>query len=417
MAERQPCLAQPVLQRDSAGPGVFCLQFVLTMRGYSVPYDGVYGQATEDAVRWYQATHPPLTADGVAGEDTLAALGIAGKAAVFVPAGALGAAPVEASSQAGTGGAAERSRCMADATLTTGKRGESVICLQHRLIELGFGSVTVSGSYDTATQQAVRAYQQRTPPLNVDGLAGPRTLAALGIWSGMTGGSGRNVGPGPFPAGMQDEPEWRLTAEGIPVYGNRTPCTPEQAAIIAGEFAHDGADAATQQWAVYIASREGGCRHDAVNINARTRDDSHCTFQLNALSGTFGPTGELGRRGWNIDNVKASLAACADAASDLWVYCGRGPWTPPYDCEPPWAGSTVGQPPALLPAPPDTVVPSPDDTLPPETVPTTSPPGTDTTSTTVAAGSSTTASTASTATTATATTVAPIDTTVSTIVP
>jgi hypothetical protein len=30
------------------------------------------------------------------------------------------------------------------------------------------------------------------------------------------------------------------------------------------------------------------------------------------------------------------MDACADAASDLWVYCGKGPWTPPYRCLQPW---------------------------------------------------------------------------------
>jgi peptidoglycan hydrolase-like protein with peptidoglycan-binding domain len=405
--EVQACIAQPVLQRGSTGSGVMCLQFTLIMQGYSVPYSGSYDQSTEDAVRWYQATHPPLVADGVAGESTLESLGIAGKAAVFVPAGALGEAPVEASTQAAAGGTpASRARCTADATLSAGKRGQSVMCLQYRLVELGFSTVSATGVYDQATQDAVRFYQRGTPPLTADGVAGPRTLAALDIWSGMTAGGGRNIGTGPFPAGMQDEAQWRLTAEGIPVYGNRTPCTKEQAITIAAEFANDGADAATQQWAVYIASREGGCRYDAVNINARTKDDSHCTFQLNALSGAFSQHGSLGRRGWTTDLVKASLQACADAASDLWVFCGRGPWTPPYSCTPPWSGSTVDQPPALLPAPPDSVVPTPADdstgTVTPEPAEPTAPtdPG---------------GGTASTDTTTT--TVAPIDTTAPTVAP
>ncbi len=370
----QPCIAQPVLQVGSTGSGVFCLQFVLIMRGWSVPYSGTYGPETEAAVRSFQAAHPPLVADGVAGEATLVALGIAGKAAVFVAAGALGAAPVEAAAEAATS-TPVRPRCVADAVLNTGSRGLSVTCLQQRLAELGAAGLPASGAYDRATVDAVRAYQRRTPPLTADGIAGPRTLAALGIWSGITTGPGRDIGPGPFPAGMQEEPEWRLTSEGIPVYGNRQACTPEQAAIIAAEFANDGADALTQQWAVYVASREGGCRHDAVNLNLRTRDDSHCTFQLNALSGMFAPYGELGRRGWNVDNVKASLQACADAASDLWVYCGRGPWTPPYSCQPPWQGSTVDQPPALLPPPPESPVADPagvgadPSVAPPSTVP------------------------------------------------
>lgn len=395
LPEVQPCVAQPVLGRESYGSGVLCLQFALIMQGYSVPYNGLYSPETEDAVRWYQATHPPLVVNGVAGDETLASLGIAGKAAIFVPAGSLGAAPVEASSEAAVGGSTPttRARCVADATLTSTSRGQSVTCLQQRLIELGWPGVKVTGIYDTATQDALRGYQRNTPPLTADGVAGPRTLAALDIWSGMTAGSGRNIGPGPFPAGMQNEPEWRLTAQGIPVYGNRTACTPEQAAIIAAEFANDGADAVTQQWAVYIASREGGCRYEAVNVNVRTKDDSHCTFQLNALSGMFAPHGSLGRRGWSTDSVKTSLQACADAASDLWVFCGRGPWTKPYTCAPPWAGSTVDQPPALLPPPPDTVpAPVVDETTPTDTtVPSsTSPPAEAATTTTTTTATTTT---------------------------
>ncbi len=361
LPEVQPCIAQPVLAQQSYGSGVLCLQFALIMEGYSVPYNGLYGPETENAVRWFQATHPPLAVNGAAGEDTLVALGIAGKAAIFVPASALGGAPSASSAEAATAGTpTTRARCVADATLTSVSRGQSVTCLQQRLIELGWPGVKVTGIFDTGTQEGLRAYQQATPPLTPDGIGGPRTLAALDIWSGMTAGNGRDIGPGPFPAPMLDLPEYRLTAQGIPVYGNRTPCTPEQAAIVAAEFANDGADAETQQWAVYVASREGGCRYEAVNLNARTRDDSHCTFQLNALSGMFAPHGSLGRRGWTTDSVKTSLQACADAASDLWVFCGRGPWTKPYTCAPPWAGSTVDQPPALLPPPPEVVV-----TLPP----------------------------------------------------
>ena len=158
----------------------------------------------------------------------------------------------------------------------------------------------------------------------------------MGIWSGKTT---EQAGPvvarapgGPFPAGREPFPNWNLTKDGIPYYGNHVPCTKANADIIANEFAKDGADDATQQWATYIASREGGCNERTVNNNPATRDDSHCTFQLNALAGMFEPHGELGRRGWTVDNVKESMQNCADAASDLWVYCGRGPWTPPCVC-------------------------------------------------------------------------------------
>jgi hypothetical protein len=369
--EMQPCIAQPELIEGSTGPGVLCLQFSLIMLGYSVPYSGTFDRATTDAVTYYQALHPPLVADGRAGLNTLASLGIDGAAPIY-RAEATPAAGATASSVAGVGGGvplAGASACVADATIDPNERGQSVACLQRRLTVLGFYKGSITGLHDQATQDALRTYQKATPPLTADGVGGPRTLAALGIWSGLTVNDGRSTGPGPFPAPMQDEPNWNLTADGIPKYGNRTACTPSEAAVIAAEFAIDGADAATQQWAVYIASREGGCRYEAVNINAKTRDDSHCTFQLNALSGMFGPTAELGRRGWTTTNVKSSLQACADAASDLWVFCGRGPWTPPYNCAPPWSGSTVGQPPPVLPAPPTSVLEEPAPETPIDTTP------------------------------------------------
>ena len=392
--EMQVCIAQPELVEGAKGPGVLCLQFALIMLGYSVPYSGSFDRATKDAVTWYQAIHPPLVADGRAGQQTLASLGIDGAAAIYRPETAVvtgGTATAAAGAGSGTP-LAGATACVADAQIDPGERGQSVACLQRRLTLLGYYHGSITGLHDQASQDALKAYQKATPPLTADGVGGPRTLAALDIWSGLSVNDGRSTGPGPFPAPTQDEPNWGLTAEGIPRYGNHVACTPSEAAVIAAEFANDGADAATQQWAVYIASREGGCRFDAVNINAKTKDDSHCTFQLNALSGMFGPHGELGRRGWTTDAVKTSLQACADAASDLWVFCGRGPWTPPYTCQPPWSGSTVGQPPAVLPAPPTSVLeePAPEPTAEPVPVAATDPPDqstsvtTSTTTTTIA---------------------------------
>ena len=254
--------------------------------------------------------------------------------------------------------------CLADAAIEPDERGMSVACLQRRLTELGLYHGAISGLYDLASQQAVRTFQHAHPPLKADGLAGARTLMTLAIWSGSTNNANAVTGPGPFPAAARpDEPQWNLTADGIPYYGNHEACDATAAAVIAAEFANDGADVDTQQWAVYIASRESGCRFDAVTVNARTRDDSQCAFQLNALSGTFAPTGELGRRGWSPDATRFSMQSCADAASDLWVICGRGPWIKPYSCVRPWLGSTDGQPAPALPVVPDTAAaPNPTDT-------------------------------------------------------
>jgi peptidoglycan hydrolase-like protein with peptidoglycan-binding domain len=321
------CQADAELTLFDKGPSVICLQFALGMLHISnAPITGVFDKATLDAVMWFQATHPPLRADGRAGARTLAAMGIwSGKTSSSV----VGA------------------QCRADATIQPGQRSMSVRCMQDTLRELGLFQGVSSGIDDPATVDALKRYQRATPPLQVDGWAGPRTLAAMGIWSGNATGKLRGgvAPPGPWPAPPQDEPFWNSTKDGVPYYGYRTPCSRGDANMIAYQFAKDGADVATQQWAVYIASREGGCRYDAVNVNMATLDDSHCSFQLNALAGMFDPGSSLGRLGWTVDTVKLSMENCANAASDLWVYCGRGPWTPPYSCRPPW-----GDPVAAVPA-------------------------------------------------------------------
>ena len=136
-------------------------------------------------------------------------------------------------------------------------------------------------------------------------------------------------------------PSWRTTSEGVPYYSGRPACTYTQAGVIATQFAARGASIATQQWAIYVASREGGCNYLATNINSRTNDASHCAFQLNAIvgDGWYGPLhpkGLLGKLGWTPASAKASLENCAAAAAALWAECGKLPWTKPnYGCRRP----------------------------------------------------------------------------------
>jgi peptidoglycan hydrolase-like protein with peptidoglycan-binding domain len=315
------CTSDAGLAIGSTGPSVACLQFTLAALGlYKATLTQKYDKPTAEAMAIFQADHPPLRVDGVGTPLVLTELGIYSGVDNEPP-------PV----------------CLADARLGVGSSGPSVKCLQDKLIQDGYLQAKATGTFDKGTAEALRAFQFATPPLETDGNAGPSTLAALGIWSGKTtlqgGGPIPALAPGgPFPAGREPFPNWNLTRDGIPYYGNHVACTKANADIIANEFEKDGADDATQQFFTYIASREGGCNFAAVNLNLATRDDSHCTFQLNALAGMFEPHGELGRRGWTVDTVKQSMQNCADAASDLWVYCGRGPWTPPYACAPPWAG-------------------------------------------------------------------------------
>jgi len=311
------CVSDAELVVGSTGGSVVCVQWTLLWTGlYKGLVSGTYDQATFQAVIRFQQAHPPLTPNGNAGSHTLIEMGIYS--------GVDNAPPPT---------------CLADAPVNPGDRGASAECVQRVLQAKFLFGGAIDGSYGKDTAAAVNNYQLQTPPLVPSGVADTQTLAALGIWSGFVIDQGNDTFSGGawWPASVQAEPNFRL-ANGIPVFGNHRFCSREDADTVAREFAKDGADLATQQFFIYIASREGGCDYRAVNQNAQTRDDSHCSFQLNALAGMFEPNSQLGRRGWNTDNVKESMANCADAASDLWVFCARGPWTKPYTCAPPWAG-------------------------------------------------------------------------------
>ena len=63
-------------------------------------------------------------------------------------------------------------------TLTKGDSGKSVKSLQERLKECGWYNGSITGKYDSATQNAVKAFQ-KAQGLTADGIAWPQTLSAL----------------------------------------------------------------------------------------------------------------------------------------------------------------------------------------------------------------------------------------------
>ncbi len=74
--------AQAALKRGSTGDDVTAVQKRLKQWGYySGSVDGIYGYATERAVRWFQQKNG-LTVDGIVGEKTAAAMGLNLKKAV-----------------------------------------------------------------------------------------------------------------------------------------------------------------------------------------------------------------------------------------------------------------------------------------------------------------------------------------------
>ncbi len=66
-----------------------------------------------------------------------------------------------------------------------GSRGEEVRQIQTKLKRWGYYKGNVDGIYGSQTQEAVR-YFQRKNGLAVDGIAGPKTLQAMGINSGTS---------------------------------------------------------------------------------------------------------------------------------------------------------------------------------------------------------------------------------------
>ena len=118
----------------------------------------------------------------------------------------------------------------------------------------------------------------------------------------------------------------QCTASNVPGYPGHPKCTSSNAQVIRKEFAKDGANAETQNWFVYVASRESGCNYKAVYINSRTGDNLHCAFMLNARSGPLSRLGLLTLQGFTPYSVKTSMAACANAASNLWKRCGKHLW-------------------------------------------------------------------------------------------
>lgn len=78
----------------------------------------------------------------------------------------------------------------ADAALyKRGSSGATVTQIQTRLKSWGYYSGSVDGIYGSATEKAVR-YFQRVNGLSVDGQAGDKTLAALGIYEAQSAESG-----------------------------------------------------------------------------------------------------------------------------------------------------------------------------------------------------------------------------------
>ncbi|WP_373537608.1 peptidoglycan-binding protein [Microcoleus sp.] len=65
------------------------------------------------------------------------------------------------------------------ALLSLGSSGSEVRTLQEKFAKLGFFSSAASGSFDAATESAVKSFQTQRPWLLIDGVVGPMTLGEI----------------------------------------------------------------------------------------------------------------------------------------------------------------------------------------------------------------------------------------------
>lgn len=154
---------------------------------------GYFGNATLSAVKAFQRSRG-LTADGIVGATTLAALhgtssggGTSGPIAgnpcrprIYSNTGARGTVPEGYSREVGGYGGGGPSYASTACNSCSGTIRQNVTAVQTRLKELGFFHFRVTGYYGPITRNAVIAFQ-RSRGLQPDGVAGPSTKAALGL--------------------------------------------------------------------------------------------------------------------------------------------------------------------------------------------------------------------------------------------
>ncbi len=167
------------LKLGSTGSEVRKMQQRLKELGYLTgSVDGDFGEATEAAVKAFQARHG-LTVDGKAGEYTLDKLySSSAKKAVATATPKPTATPTPRVTATPKPTATPKAEDL-DYYLELGTSGRRVRTLQTRLIELGWLVGDVDGSYGNATEYAVKAFQARYSSLWKDGIAGPDTLKIL----------------------------------------------------------------------------------------------------------------------------------------------------------------------------------------------------------------------------------------------
>ncbi len=140
-----------VLRRGSQGQAVKNIQGQLNIFGAKLKEDGIFGPATEAAVKEFQK-RSGLTVDGIVGTKTLNAL----SQATSVPIDVLNSLPL----------------------LRRGSQGEDVKKVQYNLNNNYGAKLVVDGIFGPATEAAVKKFQSEMGLVS-DGIVGRLTWNAL----------------------------------------------------------------------------------------------------------------------------------------------------------------------------------------------------------------------------------------------
>lgn len=172
-----PQTGRTKLQRGDEGADVLLLQQMLSKIGYDIKTDGKFGDTTYLCVRDFQLKYR-LTADGIAGAQTLALLRTLASATTTPT---VTPTPVPTLAPVVTVPPATSTPYI---RLERGNEGADVVELQTMLVKLGY-SLSIDGKFGYSTYLIVRSFQSRHN-LNADGIAGVQTMALLRSLTGAT---------------------------------------------------------------------------------------------------------------------------------------------------------------------------------------------------------------------------------------
>ncbi len=165
-----------LLKQGTKSEAVRTLQQNLKTLGYYTgSVTGNFGPLTKEAVYSFQKANG-LSADGIAGEKTLAA--VSSKLKGGSSSGSSNSSSSSSSSGSNSSSSSTSSLLNTSLTLQQGTKNDEVLKLQNMLTSLGFYTGNKTGNFGEKTADAVIAYQ-KSKGLTADGIAGKKTLAAI----------------------------------------------------------------------------------------------------------------------------------------------------------------------------------------------------------------------------------------------